>query len=166
MEQRVITAFRLCKRKRIFIQMIDLRENGKSPPGGAHMGDNGQRRLPPMCMDPKGPNEDAAGVQSPMCVHAVASGSVPISPIDDTVQGTILNHPPRNPNASTEDHKGIRKEHVDSLRLIPVDFLVAKLSMDPQQRCEMMQVRIVINIVRMTVMRKRMLMLPQNGVAE
>lgn len=146
--------------------MIDLGENSEDPACSSDMGQDCQCSLPPMFVDKKRPNQDSTGVQHPVRVHTVSSVPVPIRPVNNAVQCTILDHTPWYPNAGTEHDKKIRKENIDAMGLVLVDFLVPKLSMNPKECGEMVKVRVVVNIICVTVVGERVLMLPQDWVAQ
>jgi hypothetical protein len=76
-----------------------------------------------------------------------------------------LNHAPWNPNGSSKHNEEIGKHDARKIRLTFVNAFVWKRFVNPQQHFKMMQIWIVIKVIGKGMMGTRVLMLPQDGVA-
>jgi hypothetical protein len=77
-----------------------------------------------------------------------------------------LNHSQWNPKARSKDNKAVREHHKRQIRLVLVNTLLLEFSVHAQKGVRVMQIGVVIEFVRVAVVRVRMLMLPHDGIAK
>ena len=155
--------------ERRLVQVVDLGKHGKEQARGCHVRHHGNDRRPPAVggVDPKGQDENHASVQDQVEKQSRgAPRSLPVRPLHHPVERSFLDHAPRNPKAGPKHHKRVRKHDKDAIRLVLVHLGLPKAPVDAQKGGKVVQIRIVLQLVGVAVVRKGVLVLPQDGVAQ
>ena len=102
-----------------------------------------------------------------VCYHPESSErSMSVGKLHNSIEKPCLQQIEWNPQARSEDNKGIGKHNKWPVALVFVIVVLLYSTMNTKQQVKMMQIRIMIKFVGMAVVRIGVLVLPHDGIAQ